>query len=197
MPARMRRKSRQNCREENIARAPRDSPFFKRREVPPLARATERKSWSKGKGERGISPRTGGTGGRKSTCIECSRHFFATSCRALHAYNAHMYTYARNMQLNQPVFSKLSLCITCDSYVDRDKSTFGSKIASGLLRVRQIPRERCARFVSLFFPLLWARARALGYLFLSHSRDSACFLSHSRSVDLRLFAHCSHTGILM
>lgn len=116
--------------------------------------------------EEDESSNRGGTGGRESTCIECSRHFFATSCRALHAHT-HTHMQHTHTQLITRSF-QLSLCITCDSYVDRDESTFGSKTAGRLLRVRQIPRERCARLVSLFSPLS-PDARALRYLSLSLS----------------------------
>lgn len=153
-----------------------------------------------------MSPQTGGAGGRESTCIECSRHFFATSCRALHAYNARIhiqYTHI-HMRLNHPLhpnsLDRLSLCITCDSYVDRDESTFGSKTAGGLLRVRQIPRERCARFVSLFSPLFRtrARARALRYslsltrsLSFSRIRHSFSF-SLIRTASISVSLHIAH-----
>lgn len=81
-------------------------------------------------------------------------------CAHTHATHTHTQLITRSFQL--------SLCITCDSYVDRDESTFGSKTAGRLLRVRQIPRERCARLVSLFSPLS-PDARALRYLSLSLS----------------------------
>lgn len=194
----MRRKSRQNRRRANREDGcSEDSPFFKR-DVASLARAADAREMGGGDESLGARRQRGRGGGR--TYIECSRHFFATSCAA-HTTHTHtsLLKSARSRRFG------LDVLIAVEGYlaapiatpiVIRDGPTFGSKTAHGLLRVRFRGNVvRAPSRLSSPSPVVGsaARARALRRLSFSRTPRHAFSLAFTRRSP---FCTRTYTGAL-
>lgn len=193
----MRRKSRQNRRADREDGCSEDSPFFKR-DVASLARAADAREMGGGDESLGARRQRGRGGGR--TYIECSRHFFATSCAA---HTTHTHT-----SLLKSACSRrfgLDVLIAVEGYlaapiatpiVIRDGPTFGSKTARGLLRVRFRGNVvRAPSRLSSPSPVVGSAARARAHCDVSLFHVHPDMRSLSLSRVALLFAH-AHTRAL-